>query len=252
MSPQLQQLLNKIKPYLLNVKSILGLALLLFGLYSMATELPTKLTELSQANEQNTTLEQQRDSLAGQEQALKNYDAELTKLTFSFTEVGEGNTPELVGIAVAQEVQALAKKAGLVGGIIEPIAPTVIDVQKETALPGNLGALSLSEPAPQESTATAAASAPNAPATSSAVSADGKNTFNAFQYRIKVMGTYAALATFINQVSTLNKLVLLTQLDMKTSGISEKASAKNKASGAGGELIELKVEFAVPWKQKAV
>ncbi len=240
---------SEIRPYLFNIKALAGIAFVIFAISSIFTSLPEKFGTYFSTVASNQKLQESKKGLAIEENKLRRISEELSKFSTQSVKVKEGDSPELIMIKVAQKVVELSEKTENVYVNLQPIEPTVLNVDESVNLPISIpGSNTAPKPADAPAGPTPADAPPTVIPSTPAPGASGSDTkaqMNAFQYVLNLKGSYVTLAQFIHDLSKMRELIMITRITLTP--ISESAQGM---SDMNPDFISMKLEFAIPWQKK--
>lgn len=233
-SEELMLKLAEIKPYLLNIKSVFGIIVILFALYSGFDSISQKWGKYVETAKANTQLLQNKNNLSTEEAKLKAISKELDKLATKIVPVEPGQAPELVTISIAQKIVSLSEKTQNAYNKLDPGQRVVLNVDEAVQLPVNVAGND------------AAASAPAPPPPGAKGAVDPKSALNGLKYNLVITGSFIHLAGFIHDLVGMADFILINRIRMTP--VPQNATMGGLPAGSS-DKITLEIAFTIPWHQ---
>ena len=212
-------------------KALIGILLILFGLYQLYNALPDSWNKLISANSQVQQLEKKKQIVTERLEQLRSTDKNLGKPSVEIYQLQPSQTPQLATLEIAQNVLQIAEATGNKLVSLTPSDMRVINYDKVVDIPIEDDASTAEQAAPATDSSnasttsaepTAEPATPVSPPPSSTDQAQGnpQTALQCAEYQLIVSGNVQTIVQFIYQL-----------LDLKTAIFIEKFTVSADNSG---------------------
>ncbi len=244
--------------YVLNLKSLVGILLILYALYNGSSAIPASWQKFTANQQKNDQLTQNKNNLVSQRAQLSGISKDLDHFSTQTVMVKPGDSPDLVVISVAQKLVNLSDSLQNKYVKLDAGKAVSLDIDKAVTLPINVGGLGVDiGGGSQASGTTAIPGAPSGGASPTPAPPPGGGGSDAaaptgpqiqgFEYQLVVKGSFLNLLNFIHEICKSQNLVLIKSVALEPADADDPNNNAFNSKPEDIDALKLTLNFIIPW-----